>query len=217
MADDCNPANNQAYIFLDESGNLDFGPDGTRYLLLTGVTLRRPFSMNRQLDNYLYERIEDGDNMEYFHCYNDRREVRRAVFGLICEHLGAMQIDRMIADKRALPTQMQDATLLYAEMLGGLTRAAVQSAGAGITEVIVITDTMPMKKRRRVMEKTIRNALSGMLDGIVSYSLMHHQSRTHYGLQVADCCCWAISRKWNRGDREWYDSIRSAVRHECMI
>ncbi len=31
------------YLFLDEGGNFDFSPAGTRYLTLTAVTATRPF------------------------------------------------------------------------------------------------------------------------------------------------------------------------------
>ena len=31
------------YLFLDEAGNLDFSPNGTRYFMLGSVTKERPF------------------------------------------------------------------------------------------------------------------------------------------------------------------------------
>jgi hypothetical protein len=32
------------YIFLDEAGNLDFSPTGTRYFILSSVAKERPFN-----------------------------------------------------------------------------------------------------------------------------------------------------------------------------
>lgn len=49
-----------AYIFLDESGNLDFSASGTRYFVLTSVSMERPFSMYDALDGYRYDCIESG-------------------------------------------------------------------------------------------------------------------------------------------------------------
>ena len=36
---------------------------------------------------------------------------------------------------------------------------------------------------------------------------MHHSSRSHFGLQVADYCCWAVFRKWEQGDTTHFDRI----------
>ncbi|MBI4325920.1 MAG: DUF3800 domain-containing protein [Chloroflexi bacterium] len=37
------------YLFLDEAGNLDFSPSGTRYFMLGSVTKERPFRAYQEL------------------------------------------------------------------------------------------------------------------------------------------------------------------------
>ena len=37
------------YIFLDEAGNLDFSPNGTKYFVLGGITKERPFRAYKEL------------------------------------------------------------------------------------------------------------------------------------------------------------------------
>ena len=66
------------------------------------------------------------------------------------------------------------------------------------------------------MEKTAQAILSRSAPR-VEYRILHHQSRSHYGLQIADYCCWAILRKWERGDATWYDRIEQVVRNESRI
>ena len=36
-------------------------------------------------------------------------------------------------------------------------------------------------------------------------------------LQVADYCCWAVFRSWEREDSRYYDMIKPAVRSEFDI
>jgi hypothetical protein len=36
-------------------------------------------------------------------------------------------------------------------------------------------------------------------------------------LQVADYCCWAIQRKWERGDMRLYELIASKIRSEFDV
>ena len=55
------------YVFLDESGNLDFTASGTRYFVMTSVSMERPFPMNDALDAYKYDCLELGLPQEYFH------------------------------------------------------------------------------------------------------------------------------------------------------
>ncbi len=72
-----------AYIFLDEAGNFDFSPKGTRYFVLTSVSTRRPFAPHAPMDDYKHDCLEFGLDTEYFHCAEDNPRVRRRVFELI--------------------------------------------------------------------------------------------------------------------------------------
>ncbi len=51
--------NERIYIFLDESGNLDFSPKGTRWFVLTVVSMRRPFRMSGALDSVRAIRLQE--------------------------------------------------------------------------------------------------------------------------------------------------------------
>ena len=207
-----------AYIFLDESGNFDFGASGTRYLVLTSIGMCRPFPAWGQLDDYKYRCIENGTDIEYFHCYDDRKNVRHAVFDVIAAHLDNMRIHCVVIEKAKNPPTMRETKRLYLWMLGYLLKAALsEELNTGAKEVIVITDTIPVNKKRKAVEKSIQRALAEKQPPKVTYRILHHQSRSHYGLQVADYCCWAIFRKWERKDSTWYDRIKPAVRREANV
>ena len=212
------PVAERVYIFLDESGNLDFGPKGTRYFVLTAVRMLRPFPAFTALMEYKYDCLENGVDTEHFHCYDDSRIVRKSVFDLIGAHLDGMLIDCGVVEKAGVSQNMRADTRFYPAMLGYLLdklfrrELAVDNA----RQIIVITDTIPVKRKHRAMEKAIRTTLSGMLPS-VKYTVLHHQSRSHYGLQIADYCCWAIFRRYERGDDSWYDRIKPAIRNELVI
>ena len=52
------PMAGHLYIFLDESGNLDFSDSGSRYFVLTSVSTRRPFPFSSALDDFKYDCLE---------------------------------------------------------------------------------------------------------------------------------------------------------------
>ena len=112
---------------------------------------------------------------------------------------------------------MQDVTHFYPAMLGHLLNRIMpmELNIAGTEEMIVITDTIPVNRKRRAVEKAIQSALAALQP--VKYRILHHQSRSHYGLQIADYCCWALFRKWQKGESLWYDRIKPAVRNEFKI
>ncbi len=210
-----------AYIFLDEAGNLDFSHKGTRYFVLTSVSMRRPFPVYGALNDYKLDCLEYGLDMEYFHCADDNRHVRNGVFNLIAEHLGGMRnmrIDSLVVEKQKTSLALRDDKRFYPEMLGHLLKYVLpRELDVDAEEVIVITDKLPMNRKRQAVEKGTRLALTEMLPQGMKYRILHHESRSHYGLQVADYCCWAVFQKWNKNKTHFYDRIKTAVRGEFDI
>ena len=207
-----------SYIFLDEAGNFDFSVNGTRYFVLTSISTRRPFPAFDAMDNYKHDCLEAGRNLEHFHCSRDREEVRNTLFDLIAAHLDDIRIDYLVVEKPGTDPVLQEVVRFYPEMLGHLLQIVLpRELDADTSEVIVITDVIPVNKKRRAVEKAMRTTLAGMLPPGMNYRILHHQSRSHYGLQVADYCCWAVFRKWQRGESACYDCIRPAVCNQFEI
>lgn len=195
------PVSPCVYTFLDESGNFDFRKTGTRHLVMTCVSMCRPFPAWEHLDDYKHYCIENGTDIEYFHCHEDRKDVRRAVFNVIATHLNKMRIYCAVIEKTKVAPMMQEPKRLYQWMLGYLLRRVLtEELNTGIKDVIVITDTIPVNEKRKAIVKSIQQAVSRNQLPNMKYRILHHQSRSNYGLQVADYCCWAIFRKWERED-----------------
>ena len=207
-----------AYIFLDESGNFDFSVNGTRYFVLASVAMRRPLPGYVALDAYKYDCVESGLDIEYFHCANDSVPIRNRVFDTIADHLDGMRIDSLVVEKRKTAPPLREDRRFYPAMLVRLLQHVLpKELEAGADEFIVITDTIPVNKKRRAVEKGVQLALAELLPKEMKYRILHHQSRSHYGLQIADYGCWAIFRKWQKDDKSYYDRVGSAVRSEMDI
>ncbi|WP_071672527.1 DUF3800 domain-containing protein [Nioella nitratireducens] len=209
------------YIFLDEGGNFDFSPTGSKYFTLTCVSMYRPFTLHTELDTYKYNliehRITPRISMEYFHCADDNRHVRGRVFSMLAGSVPHDSVDSVIVEKRKTGPALQPPEKFYPKMLGFLLRYSVDRASQGIGEVVVITDSLPVAKKRRAIEKAVKTVLADMLPATTPYRVMHHSSRAHYGLQVADYFNWAIYRKWEHGDDRSYVTISHQIRSEFDI
>ncbi len=209
------------YIFLDEGGNFNFSPTGSKYFTLTCVSLYRPFKLHTYLDTYKYDLIEHRlmprIEMEYFHCADDNKYVRDKVFSMLAHSVPHKSVDSVVIEKRKTGPALQPPEKFYPRMLGYLLKYAVEKAPHGVGEVVVITDSIPLAKKRKAIEKAVKKVLANMLTAGTPYRVMHHSSRAHYGLQIADYFNWAIFRKWEQDDASSHSKIAKQIRSEYDI
>ena len=206
------------YIFLDEGGNFDFSPKGTQYFTIISLTATRPFAWDVALMSLKYDELEYGSDAEYFHASEDKQIVRNRVFTAIAEHMDAVRLDSIIVPKRKIVPELRPPEKFYPRMLSYLLRYVIQHEPLDAsTEVLVMTDVVPMKARQKAISKGVEEALTALLPGGIRYRVLRHDSKSCVSLQVADYCNWAIYRKWDRGDERSYDIIRRAIRSEFLI
>jgi hypothetical protein len=212
------PSSRPLYVFLDEGGDLNFSPTGTRFFTLTSVLVQRPFPVDSAMTDLRFDLIEAGLDIEYFHASEDRQPTRDKVFAIIQAALGLFRVDSVIVEKRKTGPSLQADNRFYPMMMGYLLRYVVNHTDmAQTSEVIAITDRIPVNRKRQAVEKAVKTTLAEMLPQGVRYRVLHHDSKSAISLQVVDYFNWAIFRAWERGDRRSLDIVRSAVRSQLDI
>jgi len=206
------------YIFLDEGGNLDFSPTGTKYFVLTALSKERSFEAYKSLCELKYDLIELGVEIEYFHAAEDTQAVRNGVFDIIQKHIDQTRLDSLIVEKRKTGPALRGEERFYPEMLGYVLRYVVNGYDLSrFAKVIVFTDSIPVQRKKRAIEKAIKKVLSRMLPAGVVYEIFHHASKSNFDLQIADYCNWAIYRKWEIKDMRSYTLIKKVIVSEFDI
>lgn len=212
------PSNRCLYVFLDEGGNFDFSGNGTKYFTLTAVTAARPFCWYGPLASLKYDLIEEGSEIDCFHASEDEQEVRNRVFRCIADNLVSLRIDSLIVEKRKTGPALQPVAKFYPRMMGYLLQYVLRPQNLQyVTEVIIITDSLPLKKKRGAIKKGIKLDLASRLCPETKYRLLHHASKSCLGLQVVDYCNWAIYRKWSRQDLRSYELIQTGIKSEFDV
>jgi hypothetical protein len=205
------------YIFLDESGNFDFSPNGTKYFFITSVTKERPFNAYKELCELKYDLIENGEDIEYFHATEDSQIIRDRVFKIISANMQGIRIDSIIVEKRKTVPTWQVAEIFYPKILAYLIRYIFKGVRASdYKEIIVVTDQLPLNKKREAIVKGVKQALSAMLPA-KNYRVLHHDSKSCFDLQIADYCTWAIQKKWSQNELRPYSIIEPVVFSEFDI
>ncbi len=209
------------YIFIDESGNFDFTEKGSRFLVMTAMTARRPFSTFRRLDDIRHDLLEAGKDITRFHAAHDKNNYRSKILDVI----GAsdnIEVDALIIKKADTPASYHSDTAIYTHALKTLFRFIIHRIihEHHPDKLIIITDTLPVNRRRKALEKTIKETLAAIVGGRCEYHIMHHDGASHYGLQAVDYCSWAIFRKYEHAglaDKTWpYKRIQPLIRSEII-
>lgn len=203
------------YLFMDESGNLDFGPNGSKYFYMTCVAMRRPFVLDKSLAELKYDVIESGIAMEKFHACEDNNQVKTEVYSRIsaqADNLGAYSVR---IRKDSLPDDMKNASTLYRQAFEWIISEVYdREADSETRMVVVVTDSLPQEAKSHMVKSTLKSFMKAYFQNrAIPYCLLHHASCGWPYLQVTDYLSWAVQRWFERG-LDWPFSIVSQLFRE---
>ena len=205
------------YVFADEAGNFDFsrGRDASRYFILPTVVAdsggvgEELLRLRRDL---VWRGIEVGDG---FHATEDRQEVRDAVFRLLVQR--SLRVDATIFEKaKARPHLIVDEPTFYKyAWFYHFKHVAAQALGDQ-DRVMIVSASLGTRRKRAAFRAAIED---------VARQLLHRRewrvgwwsAASDPCLQVADYCCWAIQRRWERGDDRSYRLVQPLIASEYEI
>jgi hypothetical protein len=202
------------FIFLDESGNYDFSPSGTAHLIYTAVSSGTILPGIAELYALKHLAIATGIELEYFHATEDRQIVRDRVFEVIRPL--PIRVDSIIVEKRKAGPSIRPIDRIYPKMFDILLQYLLNGLPRQPRRIQIFCDVPDTRKATRSVEKGIKLALR-MLPGSVEYSVLIHESKCHPYLQIADYCCWALSRKYQRTDYRSYKLIMGLMGNEFDV
>lgn len=206
------------YIFVDEGGNLDFSQKGSKYFTLTALSKIRPFVIYEPLVNLKYDLWEKGIEFEYFHATEDTYTTRKEVFQLISNNLSRFIVDSIIVEKCKTNSTLQDHGKFYKKIFEILFNYVLERHSEKFSQIFIITDQIPIRKRKRDIEKAIKLFISRWAEKMeIPYKIYHHSSKADINLQIVDYFNWAIFRKWERGDCSNYDLVKESISSEFDV
>jgi hypothetical protein len=190
---------NLLLVFLDESGNLDFGTKGTKHFVLTAIESYLPVQSAERLQELKYQLLGDNLNVEYFHASEDLQVIRDRVFAAISRLKADLEIHYVYAVKQELDTGDKNSAALYSKL------------GAGIVNELNLKKIEDCARIILVFDKTLNNrdekAFLGRIKPLLKkfdkpYQIYFHKTAADFNAQIADYCSWAkyvsLERNENR-------------------
>ena len=117
------------YLFLDEAGDFNFSPSGTKHFVLSSIAMRRPFPVLSEIDHYKHDCLEYGLPTEYFHCSEDNPHVRGRIFDIIARRLSDIKVDSLVVAKKKDRASAQSGRGLLSKDAGLFDQTRVELRG----------------------------------------------------------------------------------------
>lgn len=203
------------HVFADEAGNFDFSAThgASRYFILTTVTVEdwavgdALLTLRRQL---AWEGIEQAT--DDFHATEEKQVVRDRVFAALAPW--DFRIDATILDKpKTKPHLAADEIRFYKTAWFLHFKYVAPSVVRSGDELLVIAASLGTKKRRTTFHAAVRDVVS-QTTPTTEFQTAAWSAASDPCLWVADYCCWALQRKWERGDNRSYALIEHKIRSE---
>lgn len=200
------------YTFADEAGNLDFSLVGSRYFIVTAVTMRNWVGVEVQLLDLRHILAFQGAELLDigFHAAEDKQYVRDAVYSLIQGF--PLDIDAVVLDKRKTqPRIAANEGYFYQLAWHLLFKHMAPRRFAANDDLFLVGSSLGTKARKT----RFGNAITSVVQQHAvcrSHATAFWATASHPCLQIADYCAWAIQRRAERGDNRSYALIQGQVR-----
>lgn len=205
------------YIFLDESGDLGFGKRSSKWFLFTLVVVDDPRKLERVIKNARRSlKKKHKHNFSELHAYHCDDITRRRVLTKLAE-LDISVVSTILNKQKVYVDLQNQKNHLYNFtaniILDRLINTKLIDGGKHISLVVDRKDTK--KHLRDNFISYITEAMKQRRNGGFEMSLA--ASHDEKGLQAVDFISWAIFRKYEQGDFEFYELIKSKIIDERLL
>jgi hypothetical protein len=198
------------YLFLDESGTLDFTPKGTRYFALTSIGIDDCRCGNELIELRRTLALQGISLVQEFHATEDYQHVRDRVFASISQH--KMRIDSTIVEKSGIAEHLRASEYrFYKQILFRHLKHVVPQIMQPDDTLLVVCAALGTRRDREIHRANLQDVIEQVQPSGSVIRFAFWPAAIEPCLQVADYCSWAIHRKWERHDERSYVLISDMI------
>ncbi len=207
--------NNTLYIFIDESGNFDFSPKGTRFFVVSAYITIEPVNLTADISILRYGLLRSGHEQESFHATEDKQFIRDAMYKIISKSKSYYSF--IYTEKVKLPANLQNKKQSYTLSIKVLLSNILdyeKKLAKKYDQIIVIMDKVLIKEEKSYLYKIIRPELKKFN---TRFELYFFQTKSDHNAQIADYGSWAKYVGLEREEWRPFESIKHLVRLDINI
>ncbi len=206
-----------AYIFLDESGDLGFKETSSKWFLFTLAITDNRRALERVIKRARNALLRNQRNVSELHAYHANDSTRKRVLKELSK-IDDLKIFCTILNKKKVYVDLQNQkNYLYSYTANILLDRLHSKAIIDLNEPLhLCVDRKDTNKNiRKNFEQYIEQSLKEKRLGIVS--MESKASYSDKSLQATDFLSWAIFRKYERGDSQYYEIIKDKIIEESLL
>ena len=207
------------YVFIDEGGDFNFSPSGSKVYTITAVITHNPWELLDEISS-LRHRILSGElhsnlGQVYlenclcckFHASEDKQSVRDSFFEIIAK-MQYIKAHGVVVKKNLANPSLREPAKFYSKVTASLLDYIFKKYE--YSKLCIFVDNIPVSKQKDVFLKAIKTEIKNK-QPTKEFAIFFPPSSSNPYLQVSDYINWAIFRKWENADERSYALIEKVL------
>ncbi|MEJ5919936.1 DUF3800 domain-containing protein [Corynebacterium sp. H78] len=178
---------NTLFVFMDESGDMQFTPKGSQHFMVTAVCTSNPTISATAMQALKYDLMASRSQDLEFHATQNTLGTRKRVIDAI-NRINDLTVHTLWIDKRFTHPKRQDSARLLGVFALAMGRWIDQVyRNAHFNQVVLIFDSVLTGKERNAFQKNIKPVFK---DLNLEYRVLFHPVKQDLNGQIADYFSW---------------------------
>lgn len=205
------------YIFLDESGDLGFKKSSSKWFLFTIAMIDNPRALERVVKRVWRPLKKRHKRLGELHASHEKDITRKRVLKQLGE-INDLKVLCVILNKKKVYVDLQNQKNYLYNFTANILLDRLHNK-----EVLKPNEPIHLFIDRKDTKKVLRENFVSYLTGSMKkrrdgqFVVELHSSHENKSLQAVDFISWAIFRKYERGDFEFYEIIKNKIIDERLL
>ncbi|WP_257182706.1 DUF3800 domain-containing protein [Corynebacterium cystitidis] len=196
------------FVFMDESGNMQFGNGGTQHFVLSAVYTSEPEKSAALMQELKYDLMAKGSEDLDFHATNNSKGTRKRVVDRLagCDHFS---VHSLWIDKGFTAPSLQNEISLFTLFGKAMGRWVNATQAKGYDKIVLVFDSVLTGKKQDAFIKDLKPALKKLGK---EFKVLFHPVKQDLNGQIADYYSWSLFRRLEVDDSEHYKQLKGTTR-----
>lgn len=205
-----------AYIFLDESGDLGFKSKSSKWFVFTAICTKSYRKIEKVLKKIRRGLKRKQRKVKELHAYHSDAKTRKRLLKKLTE-LQDLKIYCVVLDKKKIPTILRDQKNYIYNYAANRLLDQLSGKKADTRELlkVFIDQKDTNKNSKNNLEVFLKSGFRRDRD--IEVEIKIKTSHSEKCLQAVDFVSWAIFRKYELNDSEYYEIIKDRIIGEKLL
>lgn len=208
---------NTLYVFIDESGNMDFTEKWTKHFVLAAITTLYPLSSSSILQSLKYRYLEEnfwGCDYQHFHASEDKQIIRDSVFESMAS-MWDISVNWLWAVKSKTHPSLRNREKFYTLLGWAIVSYLLKKwKDSDYEKIVIIFDKALTNKEQNAFYSEVKPKLK--LIG-KPYAIYFHHTVSDFNGQIADYLAWAKYVSLEKWEQRPLEAIKNIPQGEFDI